>query len=311
MANYLKYSDIPIYANFYNEGSDPVATNASANHTFATTEASLTLDPILTANRYLGAIQNTSDFALTGPLEGKFSMTFFPLLEVYDGKKLNVSKNNQLAFFDLTGNFMYGHNIKISNYLLKKCYLQNYSIKINAYQPISVTANFISYDVTAIQNTRLSGFKEAYLVNPKPIAIKTTEPHYETLHALTTSVADFSQNTPITKINIDINVECNRTPIYTIGSQIPTNVVLNTVERTTNIQGENIGYAIGINGGYASAIIKFLPLSQRNLASESDLPYNNLSVLSFTIDGRVTSQQLSASQGSILNGKVVIKEIIL
>lgn len=299
MANYLKYSDVPVFANFVNENTAPV-TNLSAQ-IFAVTEASLNLDPILTANRFLGKAQIRNDFSTTGPLEAKFSMTFIPLIEK-NTNILNIQKENQLAFFNLTGDFVYGHQIQISNFILKKCYLQNYSLKLNAYQPVSITANFISYDVTGIANTQMTAYGSV-----TPIAINTDTPYYESLHALTTNMIGDTTNLPETKINIDINVDCNRTPIYTIGQQTPDTVVLNTVERTTNVQGENIGKVVDITGANpGSTAIYFLPLSQKGTTASFT---NNVLILD--INGRITSQQLSVGQNAMLNGKVVIKEIVL
>jgi hypothetical protein len=231
-------------------------------------------------------------------------MTFIPLIEK-DTENLNIQKQNQLAFFELTGNFVTGHMIKVSNFMLKKCYLQSYSVKLNAYQPVSVTANFISYDVSHLTGSRLQAYADAIT----PIAKDVNKPYYESLHAITTKMDDSSNglNLPLSKINIDINVDCNRTPIYTLGQQTPDSVVLNTIERSINIQGENIGQVVDITGANPGATnIYFLPLSKRGQTANED----NYA-LKFDINGRITSQQLSVSQNSILNGKVVIKEIIL
>jgi hypothetical protein len=304
MANYLKYSDIPIFANFTTENAAP--STSTAQNIFAATEASLALDANLQANRYLGKAQIRNDFSITGPLEAKLSLTFFPLIEIAgdtNNSILNIQKRNQLAFFALTGNFLNGHQIRISNFLLKECYLQNYSVKINAYQPVSVSANFISYDVTDIKNQTLSNTALS-----QSIAKNSTTPYYEGLHALTTVMDGSVTNIPETKVSIDINVDCNRTPVYTLGQITPDTVVLNTVERTTTIQGENIGAVMDISGANPGATeIYFLPLS--SLGSLTPTTISN--VLKFDINGRIVSQQISTSQNSIVNGRVVIKEIIL
>lgn len=303
MANYLKYSDVPIFADFIVENSTP--TSANASKIFAATEASLSIDTNLQANRFLGKAQIRSDFSLTGPTEGKFSLTFFPLIEKSAETILNIQKTNQLAFFDLTGDFSQGHEIKISNFVLKQCFLQNYSIKINAYQPITVAANFISYDISQIKGTTLTGS-----VLQQTVSKNTQSPYFETLHALTTVMGGSIVNIPQTKISIDINVDCNRTPVYTLGQKTPDSVVLNSVERTTTIQGENIGQVIDITGASPGVTdIYFLPLSALN--SENPMASSENNVLKFDINGRIISQQLSASQNSMVNGRVVIKEIIL
>jgi hypothetical protein len=304
MANYLKYSDIPIFANFTTQGTAP--SSSTALNVFAATEASLSLDSNLQANRYLGKAQIRNDFSVTGPLEGKFSLTFFPLIESAGDTAasiLNIQKANQLAFFALTGDFSAGHQIIVSNFLLKQCYLQNYSVKINAYQPVSISANFISYDITAIINTTLTNTTLNQFISKS-----ATNPYYEGLHALTTKMGGSVTNIPETKVSIDINVDCNRTPIYTLGQKTPDNVVLNTVERTTTIQGENIGKVMDITGANPGATeVYFMPLSSLGASVPSDAN----KVLKFDINGRIVSQQLSTSQNSIVNGRVVIKEIIL
>ena len=92
-----------------------------------------------------------------------------------------------------------------------------------------------------------------------------------------------------------------------MGNQIPDTVVLTAAERTTTIQGENIGAVVDVTGANAGATnIYFLPLSKNGIEPTA---VNN--ALSFDIDGRIVSQQLQIGQNSMLNGRVTIKEIIL
>lgn len=296
---FLKYSDLPIFADFTSQNSD---VKGDASKIFAATEASLSFDANLASNRFLGKIQSKNDFSTTGPLEGKLSFTFYPLIENNSQNILNIQKSNQLAFFDLTGNHSLGHYISFSNFLLKKCYLQSYSIKINPYQPISITSNFISYDVTSVIGSELQSTNTDVI----KIAKNQNIPHYEALHALSTKMDGDTTNIPSSKISIDINVDCQRFPIYTLGNKTPDSVILQSAERTTTIQGENIGSVIDISGSNPGATnIYFLPLS------DSREPNFQNNVLFFDINGRISSQQLQIAQNSMLNGKVVIKEILL
>ena len=296
---FLKYSDLPVFAEFTSQNTAP---SKAVSKIFMATEASLSLDANLSANRYLGKAQVRNDFATTGPLEGKFSMSFIPIIEK-DTSITNIQKDNQLGFFTLTGDYQHGHQIYFSNFLLKKVYLQGYSVKINPYQPVSISANFIAYDVTDLKGATLSGFSEQLIVPQN-----TSSPYYESLHALTTKMDGSTTNIPSTKISIEVNVDCQRTPIYPLGQQTPESVVLTAVERTTTIQGENIGSAIDITGANPGATnIYFLPLSKK----DNYIPDANYNALSFDINGRIVSQQVSVAQNSTLNGRVVIKEVIL
>ena len=301
MANYLKYSDIPVFGNFTQENTSPL--NAVATHMFATSDASLNLDANVTPIRYLGGKKAT--MPASGPLEGKFSFTFYPMIESSNAnEKLNIQKINQLKFFDLTGDFAFGHSIYMSNFLLKRTYLQSYSIKINPYQPISVSANMISYDITNIEYASLTGQSFVPSITKDP-----TKPNYEALHGLTASLSpNIKYNLPESKTSIEVNVDCQRTPVYTIGSRLPDKVVLTSVERTVTVQGENIGQIMSITGSEASDLNLFLlPLSQIGTTPNANTAKN---FLSFNINGTVVSQQLSVSQNSMLNGRVIIKEIV-
>ena len=367
---YLKYSDLPIFSNLITFGENkfgaptaaPDATLSSVAHLFAATEASLSLDANLAPNRYLGVAQRRNDFSITGPLQGKFSVTFCPLIEVEDTtakQKLNIQKKNQLNFFKLTGNVWSTWNF--SNYKLKKTFLQSYSIKINPYQPVMVTANFVSYDTTDITLQKISGYSQyqpnTNLSIAKIVNQSTNNTYYEALHGLTTNITRYSDpaspwispyehailsnklkpastsfdipakdkkfnNTtyvdseaspdiilPQSKLSIEVNVDCQRTPIYQLGDFVPSDVVLTSVERTITVQGEDIGRAIDINGGNPGLLsLNFLPLSSRQ---GGNLPSATNNVLQFDISGKIISQQLSVAQNAMLNGKVVIKEIIL
>jgi hypothetical protein len=301
MGNFISYKDAPVFANFVSESRD-VGTSTSI-HLFAATQATINLNPNLAPNRYLGKTQSRNDFSVNGPLEAKLSITFFPLIETYGQFDLNIQRENQLAFFATTGNFAVGHAIQIGSYFFHRSYLQNYSVKINAFQPISITANFVAYDMESIINNEFVAVSNtAYL----PIAKDGSKPYYKGLHALTTTMTTAAGILPDTKTSVQVNVDCQRTPVYNLGSRIPSSVVLTSVERTTTVEGENIGRAINLSGSSpGSTNIYFQPLDNSQTASEQ------AHMLKFDINGRIISQDLNIPQNGIINGKVVIKEIIL
>lgn len=301
MGNFLSYKDVPVFANFTSEARD-VATSTSA-HLFAASQVSINLTPNLTANRYLGKTQTRSDFSVTGPLEAKISITFFPMIETFGQNELNIQRDNQLAFFNTTGQFANGHAIQIGNYFFWRSYLQNYSVKINPYQPVSITANFTAYDIDSVVNLAFDKFAGTFLPIQKFADTKTV---YKALHGLTTNMVGGGNELPTTKTSIEVNVDCGRTPIYALGSKIPSVVMLNTVERNVTVEGEGINKAITLSGAVAGATnIYFQPLDN------TVPPAENAHVLKFDINGRVISQDLSSSQGTSVNGRIVIKEIIL
>lgn len=301
MGNFISYKDVPVFANFVSESRNVSSSNSA--HLFAASQATLNLNPNLAPNRYLGKTQSRNDFSVTGPLEAKISITFFPLIETYGQSDLSIQRENQLGFFATTGNFLLGHAIQIGNYYFYRSYLQNYSVKINAFQPVSVTANFIAYDIDAVVGSAFQGLSTQYY---DPIAKDPTKPNFKGLHGLTTTMPSLQSNLPATKTSIQVNVDCQRTPVYNLGSKTPSSVVLTSVERTTTVEGENIGDAINLSGSSpGSTNIYFQPLDN------TDTPSEQAHMLKFDINGRIISQDLNIPQNGIVNGRVVIKEIIL
>ena len=167
---------------------------------------------------------------------------------------------------------------------------------------VSITANFTAYDIDSVVGLTFDKFGDTFL----PIQKDVTKPIYKTLHGLTTNMIGSTDYLPTTKTSIEVNVDCGRTPIYALGNKIPSVVMLNTVERTITVDGEGIGKAITLSGVSAgSTNIYFQPLDN------TTPPTENAYMLKFDINGRIISQDLSSSQGNSVNGKVVIKEIIL
>lgn len=324
MGNFINYTDIPVFAYFAcctppDDASSFFLSNAAYSSTYnkyilPTTQASINLSPNLAANRYLGKTQVRNDFSSTGPLEAKISLTFTPLIEKVGASLTCVSRDNIINFFKTSGDT--ASLLKISN-ITYLAHLQSYSVKISAMQPISITANFVAYNPRNYSNTNtqavcLNGLSTSFLngisadTSSRSMAVDSTKPYFTALHALTTTMDGSTTNIPTTKTSIDINVDIQRTPVYNLGSATPS-VFATSVERTTTINGEDVGSLIDITGANPGATnIYFLPMSEFGSTAAA-----NNNVLSFDINGRIVSQELSVAQGNVLNGKVVIKEIIL
>lgn len=302
MGNFIKYSDVPVFINFMDETR--AVSAASSAHLFAASQISISLAPNLSMNRYLGQNQNRADFSTSGPLEAKISMTFFPIIKLPEDTSttLNIQNDNQLNFFKATGQFTNGNAMQVGNYLFYRTYLQNYSLKINPFQPVSVTANFISYDLDNVSNTTFDKYGSTWA----GITKDNSTSFFKALHGLTSTMSGTTAYLPTTKTSIQMNVDCQRTPVYNLGSKYPNTVFLTAVERTTTVEGESVGNAVtlsGINAG--STTIYLSPLEAPNPGSIS------ASAISFDVSGKIVSQDLSVSQQGFVNGKVVIKEIIL
>jgi len=324
---YLSYKDIPIYADYFTDGGScsPLSSLSSTSiqqerndNLLMASEASVSIENALAPNRYIGSKTVSTDYSLIGPQTAKISMTFVPIIGTTDAGSFLF--NTKRFFEKATGNGYvcnftttegaYGTTLRLSNFVFKKSFLQNYSIKINPYQPITISANYISYDLTSVIDRKLVSYSDAIeYTYPK---LSQSSPIYSVMHGITTLISNSGDATylPSTNLNIEINVDCQRTPIFNIGSVIPESVIVTAIERTTTIQGENINNVAGLTGKIAAFDVKFAPLSAiQSMGSAAQMaPFVQHTI---NISGVITSQQLSVSQNSMLNGRVVIKEILL
>lgn len=298
MSKFIKYTDVPVFANFSNPSSAPSTGNGG--DLMAANDVSISFDAQLEPRKYLGKNPISNDYAPTGPLQAKLSFSWFPLI----GSNANSSSISQTGVLALTGDFATGHQIRVGNFLFKECYLNSYTVQITPYQPIVFSADFNSYDVSGIEGTAFTGLRGA----PALLQAAGTGAYFDALHALAFGVTGTLEPLPQSKKSIQISASCARSAIYTLGSEYPEEVLLNSVERTVTIEGENVGSIIDFNGSGDGSSVSFRFSPFRNFITGSN--FNPRTNYAFAIDvrGKIVSQSLSVQPGNTLNGSVTIKE---
>jgi hypothetical protein len=301
MAKFIKYTNVPVFANFSSPNQAPL-TGSAGSDLMAANEASVNFEASLEPRKYLGKNPISNDFAPTAALTAKVSFSWFPLV----GENANSRGISQTGVLGLTGDFESGHQIRIGNFLFKDCYLNSYSIQITPYQPIVFNADFNSYDVSQIEGSQFTGMADA----PNLLKTAGTGAYFDSLHALAAGITGNLQPLPQSKKSVQISASCGREPIYTIGFKTPERVFLKSVERTVTIEGENVGEIIDFNGsGDGSSVsFRFSPF-RYVVTGESFNPRENY-LFSLDVSGKVTSQSLTQQQGNSLNGSVTIRENI-
>ncbi len=212
MSKFIKYTNVPVFANFSTVNQAPLTGDANSD-LMAANEVSINFDSSLEPRKYLGKTPIRNDFAPTAPLAAKVSFSWFPMI----GENANSRSVSQTGVLALTGEFETGHQIRVGNFLFKDCHLNSYSIQITPYQPIIFSADFNSYDVDGIEGTTFTGMADA----PNLLKQAGTGAYFDSLHALAVGITGNLEPLPQSKKSAQISVSCSRTPVYTIGYKTP------------------------------------------------------------------------------------------
>ena len=301
MAKFIKYTDVPVFANFSSPDQAPI-TGGAGSDLMAANDVTINFEASLEPRKYLGKTPISNDYAPTGPLQAKISFSWFPLI----GENTNSRLISQTGVLALTGEFETGHQIRVGNFLFKDCHLNSYTIQITPYQPIVFSADFNSYDTETIEGTSFTGLAGA----PALLQAAGTGAYFDSLHALAVGITGNLEPLPQSKKSVQINTSCGRNAVYSIGSKTPDRVLLNSVERTVTIEGENVGAIIDYNGSGDGSSVSFRFSPFRYFVTGTSFNPRTDYKLAIDVSGKITSQSLTQQPGNTLNGSVSLKENI-
>jgi len=118
----------------------------------------------------------------------------------------------------------------------------------------------------------------------------------------TCSLSNIAPITDIVQNSIKYAVSCNRTPIYNIGSIIPSNIILDSVERQMDINSTDLPYFINYSGSKLTTGLSIVLKDNAGTIS---------STLNMNSGSYILSQKNSIQEGDILLTDVSIKELIV
>lgn len=294
MSSFISSKNCPVYMNLLGTG----APN-TGNQFFVATEASLSVDSQLEANKTFGTPRISNDYGISGPQAGKFSMSAYIMI----GSNSVTDTQNQLALITgVTGDSVLGNSILFGNLLLKQCYLSSLNIEISPQAPILTKATFDCFDLSSITGQTFTGANISNILTSNGSGA-----YLESVHALAMGVSGSGVSLPQSKSEISISTTCNRTPTYGLGATYPSTVILDSVQRQTSIRGENIGQFCSFMGDNAILNLTFHPFSYF-ITGGGPLIANSL--FNIYSSGKVVSQNLSAAPDEALVGTVSILENI-
>lgn len=301
MSKFIQYTNVPVFANFSNVNTAPT-TGVGTSDLLAANSVSINFDSQLEPRKYLGRSPISNDYAPTGPLQAKLSISWFPLI----GENAFSRQLSQTGVLALTGDFTTGHQIRVGNFLFRDCYLNSYSIQITPYQPVSFTADFNSFDVNSIERLTFTGLANA----PRLLTTAGTGAYFDAMHALAVGIDGTLEPLPQSKKSVQISTSCSRSAVYTIGNKIPERVILNSVERTVTVEGENVGSIIDFNGSGDGTSVNFKFSPFRYVVTGNNFDPTGSHKLLIAVSGKISAQSLSVQPGNTLNGSVTIRENI-
>lgn len=102
------------------------------------------------------------------------------------------------------------------------------------------------------------------------------------------------------KVSFNYSASCTRTPVVTVGNELPYRVAKRDVRINMDVAGEDIGDAVSITGNYAGSEIQVL-----------DAYGNNTPIATFGCTGQIYSQNLSVSEGGYIDGTISLSQEFL
>lgn len=291
--NFIRSTNCAIFADFTNENTLP---NTGSGF-FCATEAGLSIDSSLEAEKTFGEPRIADKYNISGPQSAKLSFSYLPMV----GSNSATNPENQWAVTNLTGDYQSGHRIKFGNFELRSCYLSSLNIDISPQSPVSFKCNFDVYDLSQVTGQSFTGFSVQ-----NALTTNGSGAYLESLHALALGVSGSGVSLPESKAEISISYNINRSPCYRLGDIYPSTVVLDSVEKQLTIRGENIGQICSFSGGNAIVDLSFSPFSSFITGGNGFVPNNGLFKIFTT--GKVLSQNLDVSPDGGLNGQISLAQ---
>ena len=229
----LSYTNLPVYVGHRNTSEPTKPSEQMAM--LPATNVSVTYAAQPSANRKLGKeILQTDQYNIGGPLSAQLS---FQTLLV-----------NDVPYFESGYAFLSGNDagffpVQVGSGVFNKCYLQDYTVSIQPYQPVTVDVSFVSLDPATEQ--QISGDPNPY---ENPFSVDPPFDGDEVVYGHTCSVENMTDVVGSVQGSITHRKSYGRTPVFTLGSINATDVLLNSIETETTITSTGLENLINFSG---------------------------------------------------------------
>ena len=286
----LSYANTPVYIGQINTSAVNTGFTGSIDYVPAT-NADVTFNTSLNAKRKLGIdVTATDQLTVGGALTANITINSLLHPNLEEGfRYLSGTATAQDAFVP----------IKIGENIYKKCYPQNISVSVEPYQPAKITASFVSLDPPT--GTKLSGdSRTSTQTSAMPISGDSF------VYGHTCSVTNADNVVGNVQSQISFSRSYNRTPVYGIGSEFPTSMLLDGIEEEMSITSTGLQNFINLSGAILASQVS---VSLQDTKSEINSLMSSLIVM--PIGARVISQNAGVSEGDTVSTTATIKNIKL
>jgi len=244
-------------------------------------------------NRTLGKpIAEGDQFTFGGPLSA--SISFQMLLH-------DELPPNETGYSFLSGQSGDFFPVQIGSGVFKQCYLQDYTVNIKPYVPVTVDVNFVSLDPPTGQ--QISGDP-----NPYQAPFGDADPLFDGnkfVYGHTCAVNNMTDVVGDVQSSITYRKNFLRTPVFTLGSVNATDMLLNSVDTHTTIASTGLGNLINFSGDETA---NDLTIALNNVEGGSIRFFTGIVV---GAGARVLDESYNVAGGDTLQTSATLREVLL
>jgi hypothetical protein len=285
----LPYSEFPVYIGQVGGTTPP----NEANGYVPATQLNVSYSTSASARRKLGKSVDTSDqFTFNSALSADISVSCLLQSGMLSGLDFLLDANQD--------NFV---TMKLGSGVYNKCYVKDVSLSISPFEPVVLSANFVSLD-PAVGGT-ITG-------NTSFVGIGSSSPTLDTdgvVYGHTCSISDTDDLLGQVQSQINFKRAYTRTPIYGLGSVNASSMLLDGVEEEMSVSSTGLNTLINFSGEKLASQLNVDLKIQGGVGIGTSTPIANL--IKFPAGARVLSEAYSAQGGAVIQTTTTIKQIKL
>ena len=280
----LPYSEFPVYIGQVGVGT--VAPN-EINGYLPATQASVSYNTASSARRKLGKDVDAADqFGFDGALSADISISCLLQSGMVSGLDFVLDANQD--------NFV---TMRLGSNLYYKCYAKDVSLSVSPFEPVILSANFVSLEPPVGEiNADTSSYA----------------PPLDTdliVYGHTCSVNDSASVLGQVQSQINFSRAYTRTPIYGLGSVNASSMLLDGVEEEISVSSTGLNSLIGFSGEELTSLLQVKLNMQGSVGIGTTSPIDDL--IKFPAGARVLTESYSVQGGDAVHTTATIKQIKL
>ena len=282
----IPYSEFPVYVGQAGAVTPPNEPNGY----LPVTQASVSYNTASSVRRKLGKSVDASDqFTFDNALSADISFSCLLQSGMVSGLDFLLDSNQD--------NFV---TMKLGSGIYNKCYAKDVSLSVSPFQPVILSANFVSLQ-PAVGGT-LNGDINPYAGGVPPLDTDLI------VYGHTCSVNDNADVLGQVQSQINFKRTYTRTPIYGLGSVNASSMLLDGVEEEISVSSTGLNTLINFSGEKLTTLLEVNLGIQGNVGIGTS-PTEDL--IKFPAGARVLTQSYSAQGGETVQTTATIKQVKL